>query len=171
MKKNAIFILFLINAHISFSQDNVDHLYDDAKRILINTIFTMENKYYVFNTFGFMKDPFTGNDIFLDFVFINAKYNCIVSSVTDGEVLEIGFDNIMGNYIKIQYNDFEFEYGNLINVEVNIGDKILAKQIIGHGGRLFEPFGNGIKIRIKYKNILLDPNILLNYDENLLSIF
>jgi len=167
MKIKIILVIFLINGYLSFSQNNMDELYMEAGELLADTIFIMDDEYSVFNIFGFYNNPFNNEIDFCDYIFINSNYNCSVYSITDGEVVEIGYDNEMNNYIKIKYNDFIIEYGNLINIIVNIGDSIIMGQIIGNGGLLSEPYGNGIKIRIQYKSVTINPNNILNYDENL----
>jgi murein DD-endopeptidase MepM/ murein hydrolase activator NlpD len=178
MKRIIIVLLFSFNIHIIFSQENIDlmslytnfqnrylELLNEGIEVFSNNSYTMDNEYYVIDSFGFGQNPFTGYPWFCDYITIlvySTGEN--VYSISEGEVIEIGWDQEFRNYIKIKYSDFEIEYGNLMNIKIEIGDKINIGQLIGEIGPSFGSRGVGIHLRIKYKNIPLDPYLLIKFD-------
>lgn len=57
----------------------------------------------------------------------------MVLSAADGWVSEVGFDtNGYGNYVKIVHNGYLTLYGHLNDYIVNVGDKMVAGQLLGH---------------------------------------
>jgi len=151
--------------NFEYNIDNLIKIYNEAKNELENTLFQMEDHYYVINTYGFVKHPIRGDIIFRDYIFINSKYNSKIFSISNGEVIETGFNHVWDYYIKIKYNDLEIIYGNLLKIEINIGDIVSMGNIIGYGG-MNTVFGDGITLRIKYNNNFLNPIIIMNFDNN-----
>ena len=149
--------------NFEYNIDNLIKIYNEAKNKLENTLFQMEDQYYVINTYGFEKHPIRGDIIFRDYIFINLKYNSKIFSISDGEIIETGYNHFWGIYIKIKYNDLEIIYGNLLKIEINIGDIVSMGDIIGYGG-VNTVFGDGITLRIKYNNYFLNPIIIMNFD-------
>jgi murein DD-endopeptidase MepM/ murein hydrolase activator NlpD len=146
--------------------DNLRDLHNEAKILLEKTLFQMEDEYFVRDVYGLNESPFTGNIYFCSYIHIDTEYNCKIFSISDGEVIEIGFNDFMGRFIKIKYNDIEIEYGLFFNFQVNVGDIVSIGDIIGYGGvgGMGTSFGTGIRIRINYKGNYLNPSLLLNYD-------
>jgi hypothetical protein len=147
-------------------RNNLINIYNNTRDILSIYEFTMENAYFLFNSYGFQSNIFTGEYYFVDIMYVGMEYGSKIFSITDGEVIDIDYNSEMGNYIKIKNGDIIIEYGNLLNIEIRINDKIANNQYIGNSGILSEPYGNVLKLRIKYKDIPLNPILLLNYDNN-----
>ena len=163
-------LLLFVNIIRIFPLNIIDLLeyYNEAKKILYDKTFFLEEEYYVVDFFGFQRDPFTDEITFVDYLFISTRNTTKILSFTDGEIVDIGYNLEMGNYVKIAYNEFEIEYGNLINIEINIGEKLSRGKLIGYcridNGRAGST--SGIRLRIKYKNVFLNPNLILNFDDN-----
>jgi murein DD-endopeptidase MepM/ murein hydrolase activator NlpD len=167
--KTIFFILLIcVNIFNVFSLDNPEllKLYNEAKEILSDKTFILNNHYSIINNFGFFKNPFYDEIYFCESIFISTQSNSEIFSITDGEIIETGFAEGTGNFVKIIYNDFEIIYGCLSFFEKNVGDKILRGQVIGYAGRHTGHLGSGIVIKIKYKNVFLNPYFILNYDNN-----
>lgn len=154
-----------LNNYLEY-RNNLTNIYNSVKDFLSIYQFISENEYYIFDTYGFQKNIFTDEYYFVDFIYIGVKFGNKIFSITDGEIIDIGYNEI-GNYIKIKIENIIIEYGNLIDTDVKIGDKIKNKQYIGSSGRLIEPYGNVLILRIKYKSIPLNPVLMLNYDNNM----
>jgi murein DD-endopeptidase MepM/ murein hydrolase activator NlpD len=151
--------------------DNIEllKLYNEAKEILDDKVFCIDDEHTVIDRFGFYIDPFINEIHFCEYIFVRTQNNTKLFSITAGEVIDAGYSIEMGNYIIIMYDDFEITYGNLSIIGVNIGDTIFMGQIIGYGGGYQGRAGSfyGIKIKIRYKNTLLNPNLILNYNDSI----
>jgi murein DD-endopeptidase MepM/ murein hydrolase activator NlpD len=142
------------------------NFYNEAKEKLSSTTFIMENEYLAIDHFGFHRNPFNDRVYFIEYTVINMPLDSKVFSITDGIVSEIGWNIIMGNYIKILYDNFEIIYGHLYDFQIENGSEVFAGQFIGYCGRHQDIYGNIMKLSMKYKNIQLDPNLILNFDDN-----
>jgi murein DD-endopeptidase MepM/ murein hydrolase activator NlpD len=180
MKKIIIATFFIFNFYLIFSQDNnitklyyenienLLELYSNAKKEFnSNNNYRMDVKYSIPFNFGFRKNPFTGQIHFYDHITILVFLSDVkVFSITEGKVIEIGYKWEYGSYIKIKYKNFEIDYGNIIDIKVEVGDIINKNQIIGFVGSCLGTIGPGIHLRIKYKDIPLNPEIILIFDDN-----
>jgi murein DD-endopeptidase MepM/ murein hydrolase activator NlpD len=183
MKKIIIFTFFIFNIYLLFSQDNITKLYyenienllelysDAKKEFNPNNNYRMDVEYSIPFNFGFRKNLFTGQIYFCDHITILIFLSDVkVFSISEGEVIEIGSNWEYGNYIKIKYKKFEIDYGNIIDIKVEVGDIINENQIVGFVGSCLGTIGQGIHLRIKYKGIPLDPEIILLFDDNRLFL-
>jgi murein DD-endopeptidase MepM/ murein hydrolase activator NlpD len=66
---------------------------------------------------------------------LKASLNQSVYATADGDVIEIGYQAGLGNFIKIKHLlGFETIYGHLNNINVAINDKVYQGQAIGFCG-------------------------------------
>jgi len=146
--------------------NNLSNLYNEVLKLMENTLFQIEDEYFVFDSYGFSIHPINGNIIFRNYTFINSIFNSKIFSISNGKIVDAGYDFDFGLYVKVNYDELEIIYGNLYKIEINVNDTVSIGDIIGYGGMHFGMFGNGITIRIKYRDYYLNPYVLLNYDNN-----
>ena len=146
--------------------NNLSNLYNEVLKLMENTLFQIEDEYFVFDSYGFSIHPINGNIIFRNYTFINSIFNSKIFSISNGKIVDAGYDFDLGLYVKVNYDELEIIYGNLYKIEINVNDTVSIGDIIGYGGMHFGMFGNGITIRIKYRDYYLNPYVLLNYDNN-----
>lgn len=61
-----------------------------------------------------------------------------VFAVEDGEIIEISFENELGNYILVKHNvdDVAYtKYGHLSKINVEVGDMVKKDEKIGEAGK------------------------------------
>lgn len=76
----------------------------------------------------------------------------------NGMVIETGFKQDIGNYIKIKHKyGFETIYGHLSKVKVKKGDIVVKLQIIGLVGATGTVTGPHLHYTVKKNNLYLDP--------------
>jgi murein DD-endopeptidase MepM/ murein hydrolase activator NlpD len=163
--KKTILILLLISTKI-FPQETNEYWYNEVYEIIQNNFnvpIISEYKYMLndnYRGFGYKINPFTGEIRYSTFGIICCQNNDKVFSMTNGIVKDIGFDS-EGQFVIIEYDDFEIEYKLVESIDINIGSIVEKGQLIGRIHSPYYSFGPALFVRIKYKNIYLDPNILL----------
>ena len=178
MRKIIIILLLYTFINNIFPNENIEfsdqyskviiellELYNDAKELIGDNLFRMDSEYHIPFNFGFRKNPFNGNFQYFDFITILVSSNNVYS-ITDGEVVEIGYNQSFGNYLTIRYNDIYIDYGNLRLFNVQAGDIIDKGQILGEVSSRFGSIGVILNLRIVFRNIPLNPELLINFDEN-----
>lgn len=135
-----------INVSLSFANIQKQNLYPK--------FLAPVDKPIVLKDFGFKNGEFcTG-------VYLSSFLNCNVYSIADGEVLEIGFNEQYGNFIKISHGDgYQSFYANLYEI-YNL-DKVSNGEIIG-------VLDNTSKLlfEVTFDDELINPNLVVDFYEN-----
>ena len=169
MKKRIIFIVLCIFSNILFAQNNdyISLLRDIDLYISSNFVspfFTKDIKFlndYYFG-FGFKRDPFTNHIRFSNSGIILCNIDENIYSMDNGIIMEIGY-NESGRFVLVKYNEIEVYYYGIEPININIGDSIEKKQIIGKIAPPYRSYGPAIILKIKYKDCYFDPYFLLYY--------
>lgn len=119
--------------------------------------FPSENK-IITSQFGKRKDPISGNDDIHTGIDISANLGSDVTAAWPGEVSEIGYDKIYGNYIVLQHSkEFFTKYCHLSKVSVNENSFIKAEEKIGEAGSTGRSTGNHIHFEVIVNSERIDP--------------
>lgn len=117
-----------------------------------------KSKIRIIDDFGKVQNPISGEFFFRDYIaypYYSIQKFC---SSIDGEIIEIS--NKLESSIVIKSGDIEIEYFGYIKIDKNlkVGDKILVGNYIG---TLFGGGDSGmkLKIRMKYKNSIINPSL------------
>ena len=118
----------------------------------------------VTSAFGYRDDPFgSGSEDLHSGMDIAVEMNTEVFSVFSGTVVSAAYDDIGGNFIKIDHNNgFESYYGHLSQIKVNEGEKISAGQLIGFSGDSGKVTGPHLHFGLYYNGNPVDPDVYLN---------
>lgn len=119
----------------------------------------------VTSDFGYRNDPF-GSESKIDLhsgMDIAVEMETEVFSVFSGIVVSSEYDDIGGNYIKIDHeNGFESYYGHLSELKVSEGENVSAGQVIGLSGDSGKVTGPHLHFGLYYNGIPVDPDVYLN---------
>lgn len=78
---------------------------------------------------------------------IAACFNQSVFATADGEVISVGYESGLGNFVKIKHSlGFETVYGHLNAVNVDVSNRVYQGQIIGFCGST----GNSTGVHLHY---------------------
>lgn len=116
--------------------------------------------------FGMRNHPIRREFIHHNGIDISVK-NANVLSTAKGQILEVGFNNGYGNYVKIDHlNGFVTLYGHLSRVVVKEGQYVDIAQKIGVSGSTGRVTGEHIHYEVIYNNTHRNPlyYLLLLYD-------
>ena len=118
------------------------------------------------SVFGERVHPITGEKIMLDYMGIAGKTGDSVYAVADGDIIDVGYDNELGNYIVLAtLTGEEVTYGHLDGSKVASGAQVKAGEIIGLMGRSGTATGPFLSISVKVNGEMADPMLYLEIDD------
>ena len=118
------------------------------------------------STFGERVHPITGEKIKIDYVGISGKTGDSVYAVVDGNIIDVGYDNELGNYIILAtLTGEEVTYGHLDGSKVASGAGVKAGELIGFMGRTGTATGPFLSISVKVNGEKVDPMLYLEMNE------
>ena len=129
-----------------------------------------ENKQYVWptvsnvisTTFGERIHPITGEKKVVDYIGIAGEEGDSVYAVADGDIMDVGFDNTLGNYIVLAtITGEEVTYGHLYGSKVPEGAKVKAGEMIGLLGKTGNATGAFLSISVVLNGEAVDPMLYL----------
>lgn len=122
MKKHSIFIICILLAQIVYAKPS----------LILKSPF--KSDFTISRTFGYYKNASDDLELHegIDFV-VNS--GTAIYPACDGTVIEIGFNNELGNYVTIKHsNNFTTRYCNLNSFRCKKGQKVSTKNIIATSG-------------------------------------
>lgn len=84
-----------------------------------------------------------------------------VYALFSGKISEVGYNPILGKFIRIVNNGLECIYGHLSTVLVSNGDEILFGGVVGITGNTGRVTGEHLHFSIKLNGIYLDPVLFI----------
>ena len=108
--------------------------------------------------FGMRKHPLTQEDSFHYGVDIDGKKGDPVVAAMDGEVVEAGYNDTYGNFVKIAHkDDFYTFYAHCDEIKVKVGQKVKMKEVIGTVGDTGTTIGVHLHFELWKKDQPLNP--------------
>ncbi|MDK2799424.1 MAG: hypothetical protein PWP27_787 [Clostridiales bacterium] len=108
--------------------------------------------------FGMRKHPLYQKNLFHYGVDIDGGKNADIVAVMDGEVIEVGYDNNYGKYIRLKHkDDISTFYAHFNEVTVKKGQKVKRNDMIGKVGDSGAALGAHLHFEIWKKDKVLDP--------------
>ncbi|RZJ92815.1 MAG: M23 family metallopeptidase [Chryseobacterium sp.] len=117
-------------------------------------------KLSITSSFGMRIHPVTGKTDFHRGIDLAADCDPVLN-IMDGKVKSIGFDPILGNYVRIQHGEFLSIYGHLSHILVTNGETVGAGYIIGVTGATGRVTGEHLHFSIRYRGRYLNPLLFL----------
>lgn len=111
--------------------------------------------------FGKRINPLTKEIKIHEGIDIANKIGTEIYSVSDGIVITSAFSNSYGNYVIVQYDNFEFTYAHLEKRFTNTGDLIKKGDKIGTMGATGAVTGVHLHFEVKINNENIDPLFLV----------
>ncbi len=112
-------------------------------------------------SFGAVVNPIYGTKVNNPGILISTIGSTVVSSVYDGEVLDIVSMPEFGNVITISHGEYTTVYGNLSQLYVTKGVRVRAGEYIGHAGTENEPKGEAVFFALFQNGIEANPELWL----------
>ncbi len=132
---------------------------------ILSTLLTNPADGWISSEFGVRVHPVSGNESIHNGIDIAAPEGDVVVAALQGEVLEVSFNDIDGNYIKIRHGvNIETKYCHLSETLVKVGDSVLRNQVIGEVGSTGLTTGPHLHFEILIDGINVDPAYYLSSD-------
>lgn len=152
--------------------NHVFDLFDQIPNAFEEEIILEENKYVwptvsttISTTFGERVHPISGETKMINYVGIAGNEGDSIYAVTDGDIIDVGFDNTLGNYIVLAtVTGEEVTYGHLDGSKVPIGVQVKAGDMIGFMGKTGTATGTFLSISVKVNGEMVDPMLYLKTD-------
>jgi len=118
--------------------------------------------YRITSSFGMRADPFSGHPHFHQGVDLAAPLGTEVYPARAGQVVETGFDRVLGNYIIIAHdNNWVSLYGHLSSVSTSLHSNVSINSIIGRVGSTGLSTGPHLHFEIRRNGTAVDPTRVL----------
>ena len=154
-----IILLFIVSMNSLGQTDTLDRTYW-LKRYL-NVSYPLRS-ISINSSYGNRKDPFTKKMSIHGGIDIQAQYEDILA-MFDGKVVHTGYDNRSGYYITIQHGKYTISYCHLSKVYLQVGDNVLAGDVVGVSGNTGRSTGPHLHITAKCDGKTINPYNLLLY--------
>lgn len=110
------------------------------------------------STFGYRKNPVTGNLVFHKGIDLAAPYGTVVLACADGRVTRSGYDAIYGEFIEITHADGrESLYGHLATKKIVLQGEVKSGTIIGTVGSTGQSTGPHLHFEIRENGVPKNP--------------
>ena len=117
-------------------------------------------KFHVNSYFGKRVHPLTGKADFHQGIDLAADCDPVLN-IMDGRVKSIGFNPILGNYVRICHGEFQSIYAHLSHVLVKNGEQVEAGYPIGVTGATGRVTGEHLHFSISFQGRYLNPLLFL----------
>ncbi len=101
--------------------------------------------------------PITGEKKVHTGIDIKATEGTVVFSSISGTVKDTGYDTEYGNFVLIENDTISVYYGHLSDIDVNKGDYVKQKSIVGKAGKTGTATGSFLHFEIKINGAYCDP--------------
>lgn len=113
---------------------------------------------YVTSFFGYREHPITGNLDFHTGVDIAAVEGTVINLAYSGKVIEVGSDDIYGNYIVVEHmGGFTTKYAHCLKVTAKEGVNLKAGERIALVGSTGMSTGAHLHFELRLNGVLVDP--------------
>ncbi|MEB2774587.1 M23 family metallopeptidase [Algoriphagus sp. D3-2-R+10] len=112
------------------------------------------------SNFGFRTDPISNEHKFhrgIDLITSRSK----VYSMLHGKVVSVGYDSLLGNFIKVQHGKYESLYGHLSLIFVSAKENVLPGSVLGISGSTGRTTGDHLHLTIKKGEEYINPSLFI----------
>lgn len=136
-----------------------DDFTGEERRAFLGILFRSPlSRFRVTSPFGSRANPFTGRPSFHSGIDLATPPGSPVRAVREGEVVDIGTDQIYGNYVIIEHDRvFTTFYGHLSEIRLNSGDSVQAGTIIGSVGNTGLSTGPHLHFEVRVRGQARNP--------------
>lgn len=116
--------------------------------------------------YGWRRDPFTGKQKLHNGMDFHAR-SYEVYAMMEGEVIKVGYDKRSGNYVTIRHGNYTVSYCHLSKALVRKNTVVKPGEVVAITGNTGRSTGEHLHLSAKYKGKYINPNILLQYIEDI----
>ena len=115
---------------------------------------------FLTSAYGYRSDPISGERKFhrgIDLKTDRSK----VYSMLHGQILRVGSDPLLGNFVKVRHGNYESIYGHLSQILVSESEEVLPGTVLGISGSSGKSTGDHLHFTIKKGNEYVNPVLFI----------
>lgn len=112
------------------------------------------------SSYGYRSDPFSGERKFHRGIDLKTNRSEVLSML-HGKVIGVGYNPLLGNFIKVQHGKYETVYGHLSQIWVSKGYNVLPGSVIGISGSTGKATGDHLHLTIKKGAEYINPALFI----------
>ncbi len=125
--------------------------------------FPLAYKSSISSGFGMRSDPFTGDYQNHSGIDLPAQFGSSILAASHGRVSFTGYLPRYGNLVEIDHGQgYVTRYGHAERILVNVGDLVMASQIIGTVGTTGRTTGPHLHFEVSHHRAMMDPRAFLS---------
>jgi len=127
------------------------------KSMLLGCLICLPLRHLHLNSgYGFRIHPLTREYSFHYGIDLRARHDTVFA-IADGEVEKIGYENYLGNYIRLRHDSLTSIYSHLSRILVGKGEPIAAGEPIAITGATGRVTGEHLHFSLVYQHHYIDP--------------
>ena len=131
---------------------------EKESRVLLASL-PLEN-FLMTSNYGYRSDPFFGERKFHRGIDLKANRSEVLSML-HGKVIGVGYDPLLGNFVKIRHGNYEAVYGHLSQTWVSKDDEVLPGSKLGISGSSGRATGDHLHLTIRKGAEYINPALFI----------
>jgi murein DD-endopeptidase MepM/ murein hydrolase activator NlpD len=108
--------------------------------------------------YGWRADPFTGQRSFHTGVDLAAPEGSPIRSATDGIVIALGYDSMLGNYVEVRAQlGYSYVYGHMSSILAHGGTRVATGSLLGLVGHTGYATGPHLHFEVRLNGVPQNP--------------
>ncbi len=112
------------------------------------------------SNYGYRSDPFSGERKFHRGIDLKTNRSRVLAMLY-GKVVAVGYDPLLGNFVKVRHGKFEAVYGHLSQIWVAKDDHVLPGSELGISGSSGKATGDHLHLTIKKGKEYINPTLFI----------
>jgi murein DD-endopeptidase MepM/ murein hydrolase activator NlpD len=135
----------------------------EASNTLKDVAFPLSQKSTISSGYGFRADPFTGEYQNHSGIDLPAHFGSAILAASNGRVKFTGYLPRYGNLVEIDHGQgYITRYGHADRILVNVGDTVMASQMIATVGTTGRTTGPHLHFEVSHNQTAMDPRAFLS---------
>jgi murein DD-endopeptidase MepM/ murein hydrolase activator NlpD len=125
--------------------------------------------FFMTSNYGYRSDPFSNEHTFHRGIDLRTNRS-EVFSMLHGKVIKVGYDPLLGNFVKIKHGNYESIYGHFSHISVDEEDNVLPGSVLGISGSTGNAIGDHLHLTIKKGGNYINPTLFIQMISKLSTI-
>jgi murein DD-endopeptidase MepM/ murein hydrolase activator NlpD len=115
---------------------------------------------FLTSAYGFRSDPISGAKKFHRGIDLKTNRSKVYSML-HGQILRVGSDPLLGNFVKVRHGSYESIYGHLSQISVSESENVLPGTVLGISGSSGKATGDHLHLTIKKGKEYVNPVLFI----------
>jgi murein DD-endopeptidase MepM/ murein hydrolase activator NlpD len=115
---------------------------------------------FLTSAYGFRSDPISGERKFHRGIDLKTNRSKVYSML-HGQILRVGSDPLLGNFVKVRHGSYESIYGHLSQISVSESEEVLPGTVLGISGSSGNATGDHLHLTIKKGKEYVNPVLFI----------